>query len=1007
MLGSNRFFLYLIASWSFFISSANSECIIKSLSFNHDLSSWLRTNSLVKFYEQFYKVTRDEHTLVIEILNLKLLTDRFFYDSKVSINASCFTLFQANLILVDHKKYESVDEFLIENKINDIEECSFNLSLPCSIRSQNLLGQNIKNERLLILSRNEDLLKYSFPSKYQIDYSIVSFNNSKPLLNSIKLIVQLRYSLNNNESYDIFKENFVISNSRLKYYLNSQVSVIDNLNANLVNTSQVFKNSTFISLKWILRDVFSFCNIDYYLIKSTNFLNYETIEIGTDSFHSTNHYKNFCRRAIFSNTTNEHFKSLRINGNRNQPINCLINATADSVFMIECNLQVNALNALYSYTIQAFDQFNMSYWANEISAPIPTDISLPKTNVILEYFKNDFVNHHVTINIRCPQINQNNGTIVSSYLFLVKVGEQRENPIQNYSINFDPHNQKEIVKFLNQRVKCEENSGIFEPCLLNEFDRFGRDGIDFMNTIEICISDKRLNVIESSTFKFLSNKIIKESNYYQFFFIFKMANLYEINKQPTRTNHLFLSSQITQPILISNRVSKEMNKSLIILTSLFIVILFAVIVIIVTWTYYHRKPNNILRFCYMFKRKRDTNNLGNKSDDDKKMTKLCQNDHQTEQEKLRREFEELPEYKNKYTTDVSNDPKNTNKNRYFNVKPYDNNRVTLKKNDGNDYINASFVPGYCKERKFIATQAPLKSTFDDFWLMIDQYNVETIIMLTNLIEHNVSKCDRYWPMRINDAQMYGSIEVTFKSEEVYPDFLQRIYKLVNHEGNKPEKQICQYFFPEWVDKSAPTTDLISIFHLINQVNLKNPGNTPIVIHCSAGVGRTGTYIAIDAMIEMLQSEEKIDVFNFVRKLREKRPSLVQTLSQYVYIHEALNEFKIYGLTDLKFEQILDEVNEANKIERIKSEYEKLSNKINLKTCFENLQFQMESSDLDLSLVKKTYSQFCTASLPSNFPFKLQFGLNDIQKNEFEFFKSIHDTDCNIVVSIVHDVLLVT
>ena len=89
--------------------------------------------------------------------------------------------------------------------------------------------------------------------------------------------------------------------------------------------------------------------------------------------------------------------------------------------------------------------------------------------------------------------------------------------------------------------------------------------------------------------------------------------------------------------------------------------------------------------------------------------------------------------RDRYTTYISNDVKNVDKNRYFNVKPYDNNRVILRKTDDNDYINASFVPGYSRERKFIATQAPLKSTFNDFWAMIDQYNVETIIMLTNLV----------------------------------------------------------------------------------------------------------------------------------------------------------------------------------------------------------------------------------------------------------------------------------
>jgi protein tyrosine phosphatase len=190
-------------------------------------------------------------------------------------------------------------------------------------------------------------------------------------------------------------------------------------------------------------------------------------------------------------------------------------------------------------------------------------------------------------------------------------------------------------------------------------------------------------------------------------------------------------------------------------------------------------------------------------------------------------------------------------------------------NTHGDYINANFVQGYSHERKFIATQGPKKETIVDFWRMVYQYKVSAIVMLTKLVERGVERCTQYWPEKLNITETYGDFEVTMKDKQKCGDYIKRTFDLVNVNlattsthttttlatqnstpgglsiHNKRILTVTQYYYPEWPDKDTPSTDPISILHLIRDVNQNHLAyQYPIVVHCSAGVGRTGTYITL-------------------------------------------------------------------------------------------------------------------------------------------------------------------
>uniref|UniRef100_S4RUV8 Receptor-type tyrosine-protein phosphatase kappa n=1 Tax=Petromyzon marinus TaxID=7757 RepID=S4RUV8_PETMA len=245
--------------------------------------------------------------------------------------------------------------------------------------------------------------------------------------------------------------------------------------------------------------------------------------------------------------------------------------------------------------------------------------------------------------------------------------------------------------------------------------------------------------------------------------------------------------------------------------------------------------------------------------------------------------------------DVAKRDENRAKNRYGNIIAYDHSRVMLNVLDeeqNSDYINANYVDGYYRTHHYIATQGPLPDTVGGFWRMIWQERSASIIMVTNLVEVGRIKCCKYWP---DGSDVYGDIKVTLADTEMLSEYIIRTFR-VERAGQEDIREVRQFHFTGWPDHGVPyhATGLLAFIRRIKALDPPHAG--PLVVHCSAGAGRTGCYMVIDIMLDMAESEGVIDIYNCVRELRTRRVNMVQTEEQYVFIHDAMLEACLCGDT---------------------------------------------------------------------------------------------------------------
>ncbi|CAK9295128.1 unnamed protein product [Gordionus sp. m RMFG-2023] len=302
----------------------------------------------------------------------------------------------------------------------------------------------------------------------------------------------------------------------------------------------------------------------------------------------------------------------------------------------------------------------------------------------------------------------------------------------------------------------------------------------------------------------------------------------------------------------------------------------------------------------------------------------------------------------KYTCEIANLPENLKKNRYKDVNPFDHNRVILKpftdspnKSDlipnpiNNDYINASYIKGVISEREYVASQGPLESTIIDFWQLIWQEDIKIILMICNLVEDGKTKCERYWPSegeKLNlidegNARNLSIKLMNFAANTEY-GFIKRILRVY---VGVDFRDIVHLQILDWPDASKPT-DIKGIIHILKEINevspyneidlVKNSSKTYILIHCSAGVGRTGVFIAIHMITNCLSLDKlstDFSIYNRVIELRKQRPLMVQTYEQYLFIYEAcalLFAAKVANLTGDLDEFEKDSLKKVTKIEEL-------------------------------------------------------------------------------------------
>nr|XP_008101573.1 PREDICTED: receptor-type tyrosine-protein phosphatase delta isoform X21 [Anolis carolinensis] len=267
-----------------------------------------------------------------------------------------------------------------------------------------------------------------------------------------------------------------------------------------------------------------------------------------------------------------------------------------------------------------------------------------------------------------------------------------------------------------------------------------------------------------------------------------------------------------------------------------------------------------------------------------------------------------------FTWEHSNLEVNKPKNRYANVIAYDHSRVLLTAIEGipgSDYINSNYIDGYRKQNAYIATQGSLPETFGDFWRMIWEQRGATVVMMTKLEERSRVKCDQYWPSR--GTETYGLIQVTLLDTVELATYCVRTFALYKN-GSSEKREVRQFQFTAWPDHGVPEhpTPFLAFLRRVKTCNPPDAG--PMVVHCSAGVGRTGCFIVIDAMLERIKHEKTVDIYGHVTLMRAQRNYMVQTEDQYIFIHDALLEAVTCGNTEVPARNLYAYIQKLTQIE---------------------------------------------------------------------------------------------
>ncbi|EYC21500.1 hypothetical protein Y032_0019g3860 [Ancylostoma ceylanicum] len=249
------------------------------------------------------------------------------------------------------------------------------------------------------------------------------------------------------------------------------------------------------------------------------------------------------------------------------------------------------------------------------------------------------------------------------------------------------------------------------------------------------------------------------------------------------------------------------------------------------------------------------------------------------------------------TTKVAKSLLNMDRNRYIDVLPFDQYRIVLGPNadDDDSYINASPVSIKRAHRNYILAQGPLENTCNDFWQMVWEQNVPAVIMLNKLMESGRHKCATYFPTKSEECVEFDDYTVESESEEQHHNFVVRRIRLKKHdEGDDTERTVLHVQYTEWPDFGVPasTKCFLNMLRYIQSQNVLsvNDDDPPCVVHCSAGIGRSGTFILVDGVLRLIElgiPESEISVDDLLVDLRCQRFGLIQTPQQLMFSWHAI------------------------------------------------------------------------------------------------------------------------
>ncbi|KAL3996423.1 prefoldin alpha subunit [Sarotherodon galilaeus] len=271
------------------------------------------------------------------------------------------------------------------------------------------------------------------------------------------------------------------------------------------------------------------------------------------------------------------------------------------------------------------------------------------------------------------------------------------------------------------------------------------------------------------------------------------------------------------------------------------------------------------------------------------------------------EYEEIRKEPPAGTFDYSKKLSNQVKNRYSDVLCLDQSRVRLcplsnDEDETSDYINASFMDGYKRSNAYIATQGPLPKTFADFWRMVWEQMVLIIVMTTRVVERGRVKCGQYWPLEEGRTEQHGYFLVRNTHIQVFQDFKLSHLELYNTQSGE-RREVCHYLYVSWPDFGVPKSASAMLDFREHVLQRREaavqtlgstwrgpPGGPPVVVHCSAGIGRTGTFCTLDICLSQLEDVGTVDVCQTVRRMRTQRAFSIQTWDQYYFCYTAIIEY---------------------------------------------------------------------------------------------------------------------